>query len=89
MTEENFMTAKDIQEQLTAIEGLQTTNALPNIRVHVSVTTSNGAVQVHSETLKEVLGESTYNTICTTALNSINTQLASKKTDLEDDFLNL
>lgn len=86
MTDNNYNSAKTLKDDIAKIVAVQTKNATTGARVHIRVTNASGEVLVTTDELIAILGSSSYNTICNTALTSVNTALASAKTSKDTAF---
>lgn len=80
MNDSDLATANGLRAGIDAITAVQAKNALSGARVHIMVTNADKtSILVPESKLQAVLGDSAYNTICGTALSSINTSLTSQK----------
>lgn len=86
MTQEDFNTAKGLLDDINFITAVQNKNATSGAKVVVTVTDASNRVLVHEDDLKKAIGDSAYNTVCSTALSSLNTQLSSAKTTKQSSF---
>ena len=83
----NLATGEALNKAINDITAVQAKNALSGARVHIMVTDATRKQVLVPETkLQELLGDTTYNTICGTALTSINTALASAKSTKQTAF---
>lgn len=84
---EDFQSAEVLQADIDTITAIQAKHALTGARVNVRVTNAAGDQElVSTKDLKTILGDTAYNTICSTALTSLNTALASAKTTKQTAF---
>lgn len=80
MNDSDLATANALRADIDTITATQAKHALAGARVHIMVTNADRSQVLVPETkLLAILG-ATYNTICGTALTSLNTSLASLKT---------
>lgn len=80
MTSQNLQSGNTLKAAIDGITSLQAKNALAGARVHLNITDANNTQIIVSNTvLAGALGDTAYNTICSTALASLNTALASAK----------
>lgn len=86
MTSTNFNSGKALLAAIDKITAIQAKNASTGARVVVIITDANNKILVPEEDLSDAIGSTAYNTICATALTSLNTNLSSTKTTHQTDF---
>ena len=85
MTPEDLETGNELQEQIAAITAVQAKIAETDVTPYVYFVLGDD-IHVTGGKLKELIGDSAYNTICNTAKTSISSALASAKSTAQSDF---
>ncbi len=90
MDDNKLNSANADKAKIAAINNAQAAITLSGTRVNIRITNATDSDEkISPQALKTLLGQSAYDTICATALSSINTALATAKTSAQTDYTNL
>ena len=87
MEDEDYTSAQVLKQAIQNIVSVQGKIATSGARVNIHVTNADGSQELLSHAaIKAILGDSSYNTICGTALTSVSSALSTLKSTKDTAF---